>query len=83
METLQNIEEKIDICGKADEFLIKLSISNYQIIKFLINSLSKQMIHTKKPTQERVSIELNVVYSDTNRNSTSMNKSNLMLKLKF
>ena len=40
------------------------------------------MIHKKNLHKERVSIELNVAYSDTNRNNASTNKSNLLLKLK-
>ena len=40
------------------------------------------MIHTKNLHKERVSIELNVVYLDANRNNAFTNKSNLLLKLK-
>ena len=84
-ETLQNIEEKIDACSKGDEFLTShfASFKGIEEKKIFCPTFIKADDTQKKNLhKERVSIELNVVYSDANRNNASTNKSNLLLKLK-
>ena len=89
-ETMQNTEEEIDTCGKDDEFLTSHLASFKRIGKkkkkkkkiFCPTFIKADDTQKKTLHKEIVSIELNVAYSDTNRNNASTNKSNLLLKRK-
>ena len=84
-ETLQNIKEEIDACGKDDEFLTS-HLASFKGIEekkiFCPTFIKAENTHQKSLHKESVSIELNVVYSGNNRNNASTNKTNLLLKLK-